>query len=236
MEHIIFILSHNSKDMTSKVYDSLSKQSNNVFVLENSYIEEEKFLNDNTIDLGKENIGLGGFYDYICEYVKDKQNIFVGIFNNDISEIDDNFVNIMSKYFKEENGIVHPSLNDEGCPYIHMKKTGNSFKYANFVETVVPFFNVEVLKELSKYSPLHYYGWVDGLSSKLSKKTLNLNNIVVDETTIKHDRGGVRKKMEPIDSNYSEYSQNAVRTYNEWLNKYDISSTFLMEGIEESWT
>ena len=42
----IFILSHNSKQYTKSVYDSLIQQHQNVFVLENSYIESEKFQNE----------------------------------------------------------------------------------------------------------------------------------------------------------------------------------------------
>jgi hypothetical protein len=235
MEHVIFIMSHNSKEMTSKVYDALSKQSENVFVLENSYIEEERFSNENTIDLGEENIGVGGFYDYICEYAKDKENIFIGIFNNDISGIDDNFMDVVSKYFKKENGIVHPSLNDKDCPYPQMSKNGENFRYVNFVENVVPFYNVDVLKVLSNFTPLHYYGWLDGVTSKISQQILNLHNVVIDETTIEHERGGVRKKMESIDSNYSKYSENAEETWEEWMEKHKIFKIFWWEGIYKSW-
>ena len=231
MKHVIFIMSHNSKEMTSQVYETLSKQSDNVFVLENSYIEEEKFLNKNTIDFGEKNIGVGGFYDYICEYAQDKEDMFIGIFNNDISNIDDNFVNDIEKHFFKDVGIIHPALDDEGCPYPQMKKNGDTFRYVNFVENVVPFYNVEVLKELSKYIPLHYYGWVDVLASRLSQKVLGLKNMVVDETTIKHERNGVRKKMEPIDSNYSNYSDNADKTWKEWIDKYNFPETYWSEEI-----
>jgi len=231
MEYLIFILSHNSKSRTSYVYETLAKQTDSVYVLENSYIQDRKFTNSKTIDFGEKNIGIGGFYDFVCNYAKDKNDLFIGIFNNDISEISDDFVKRMSKHFKKENGIVHPALNDFGCPYPQMKVNGDSFRYVNMIENVVPFYNVEVLKELSKYMPLHYYGWVDILASRLSQKVLHLNNVLIDDIVVKHERSGVRKELEPIDSNWSQYQINAERTWREWVNKYNFPESYWTEGI-----
>lgn len=228
--HVIFIMSHNSKEMTQKVYDSLSKQSDNVFVLENSYIENEKFLNDKTIDFGEKNIGMGGFVDYIIDYALDKENLFIGMFNNDIFDIPDNFINKIEKYFISAAGVVHPSLNDDGCAYPQMKNQSSSgSRFVDFVEGVCPFVNVEVLKQMKKYSPTHYYGWYDIVCSRISSKVLGLCNIVTDDVVVSHTRSGVRKKMESVDKNNTEYQTLADKTFNDWVLKNNIPREYYIK-------
>lgn len=224
-EHIVFILSHNSKHHTEYVYSELKKQTDNVIVLENSYIPEKKFLNEDTVDFGEKNIGVGGFYDYIIETYSDK-DLFVGIFNNDIFDIPSNLIEEASKFFNSNVGIISPSLNDPGCPYPEMFKCGDSYRKVKFVENVCPFYNSKVIGELKSSIPTHYYGWIDVILSKISN-FYNFDNIILDSSTVSHIRSGIRKEMESIDNNYSIYSQLAGTSYEEWISSRTQLHKFL---------
>ena len=144
-DYIIYILSHNSKDFTQRVFDQLKKQTNNLYVLENSSIPGEIFNNEFTIDLGIKNIGVGGMYDWIIDKHKNDKNLFVGIFNNDVFDISNNFIESSVKHFKENTGIVHSSVIDAGCPYPVMSKRGENYREVYFIENICPFYNVEIL-------------------------------------------------------------------------------------------
>lgn len=221
----IFILSHNSKEYTKSVYDSLIKQHPNVFVLENSYVENERFQNENTIDFGSENIGAGGFWDFLITKYADKDDFFVGIFNNDITNISEDLYEKASKFFTPDVGIISPVLDDPGCPYQSMFKSGDDFRKVDFIETVAVFINSRVLRELKDSIPVHYWGWLDVISSKISNH-LNLDNIMLDTCSVTHERSGIRKKMEDIDRNYSIYMSNAERDYNLWIEKNPYLNKF----------
>lgn len=222
----IFILSHNSKQYTKSVYDSLIQQHQNVFVLENSYIESEKFQNENTIDFGSENIGVGGFLDFLITKYSDKDDFFVGIFNNDITNISEDLYKNASKFFTPDVGIISPSLNDPGCPYPEMFKIGDDFRKVQFVENVAVFVNSRILRELKDSIPVHYWGWVDVICSKISNY-LKLDNIILDNSSITHERSGVRKKMEDVDKNYSTYMSKADQDYNLWIEKNSYLNKFI---------
>lgn len=220
MNYLIFIMSHNTKELTDYVYTTLKKQTDNVRVLENSYLNERKFLNDDTIDFGPENIGMGGFYDYVIDNYGDLNDYFIGIFNNDIFNIPEDYIEKITKYLSPEYGIIHSALDDAGCPYPHMfKNPSTNSRVVPFIETVAPFFNTKILKEMQKFVPTHYYGWTDVPMSKISLK-LGLKNIIVDEITISHERSGVRKRMEEIDGSLTKFWSEVGQTLNEWKEKH----------------
>jgi len=233
MNHIIFILSHNSKEYTDHVYSALRKQTDNVFVLENSYIPELKFSNEQTIDLGSNNLGVGGFYDYVINNYCDKENLFVGIFNNDITNIPDNLISRVSEYFKEDVGIISPALDDEDCPrHSPMLPIGNVPRIlgpSQFVENVVPFYNTKVLKQMQEFVPVHYYGWVD-IALSLMSTEMGLKNVVLDDCILTHIRSAIRKDMEKVDKNYSVYMNNAGTTHKEWLDKHPKLKEIMRNG------
>ncbi len=217
-DYIIYILSHNSKNYTQRVFNQLKKQTDNLYVLENSSIPEETFDNEFTINLGVKNIGVGGMYDWIIDKHKNDKNLFIGIFNNDIFNISDNFIECLLPHLNAKTGIIHSSIIDEGCPYPVMFKQNNNFREVFFIENICPVFNVEILKVLHSSIPIHIYGWVDLICSNISN-SLKLKNIIIDKTSITHERSGIRKKMNPIDFNFDIYKRNAALEFEKWVYK-----------------
>lgn len=218
MKHMIFICSHNSKEYTQYVYDALKAQTPNVKVLENSDIPERKFLNNDTIDLGDENIEIGGYFDYIIENYSDLEDTFVGIFNNDLLNIPDDYMENLIPYFRQDVGVVSSSLDDPGCPYRSNIHVNNSeFREVDVIEGVCPFYNTKVLRIFKKYVPINKCGYIDYYASKKADQ-MGLKNIIVDKTILKHIRSGVRVQMESIKGSLKSHNDSLQAEYHDWLN------------------
>jgi len=218
MRYIIYIMSYNSKENTEQLYSELKKQNANVKVLENSSTEEQLFKSEDTIDLGRENIGVGGFYDYVLNNISDDID-FYGIFNNDVMGLSDNFIESIISSFKPDIGIIHPEIiGDITHPY--QSKIGEIYgnNTYNFIENVLPFYNYNLLlryKELlSEPIRQHFYGWMDKVLSNISNE-MGFYNIILSGCNATHDRSGVRKS---IKNNYNDYVRNSEGTYRQFLN------------------
>lgn len=219
-------MSYDSKNRTSYVYEKLKSQKANVKILENSSSEDLMFNSEDTIDLGRKNIGVGGFYDYVINNINENIN-FYGIFNNDITDISNNFIEEHIKNFSDNIGILHSNLNDQTFidSQARFIKDINLNTYS-FIENVIPFYSYALLNKysslLSKPIKQHYYGFMDKLLSNVSNE-MNLNNIILKNCIATHERSGVRKS---IDGNYQDYILNTRRTYDDFikqnpnLNKY----------------
>lgn len=209
-------MSYNSKNRTEYVYTTLKNQKANVKVLENSSNEDEMFKCADTIDLGRENIGVGGFYDYIINNIHSDIN-FYGIFNNDILDISHNFMDAVIDNFKDDIGILHPILNDIQHPWQVCIGEIYGHKKYGFIENVIPFYNYKLLyqyeKKLTKPIKQHFYGWMDKILSNISNE-MNLHNIVINSCIATHQRSGVRNS---IPGNYEDYANNGSKTYTEFL-------------------
>jgi hypothetical protein len=210
MKYIIFIFSYNSKDRTEYIYETLKKQGANVKVLENSTTEEMMFKSPDTIDLGRENIGLGGFHTYILENCLDENISFYGFFTNDIYGFSDNYIECMTSNFNEEIGILHSRVdNDMVHPWERIIGMWNGLPDYNFIEGVVPFYNYKVLSKYKSFleTPIQteFYGTNDGLMSSVSN-LLELHNIRINDCYVSHDRSGVRKSVQ---NNFKDYHDNA---------------------------
>lgn len=209
--------------MTKKVVNSLSEQAD-ILVIENSTFDDLRFTDDSNCkikDLGSDNIGYGGCLDYILQSEIVDNYEFVGIFNNDIFDIPSDFIEKQSIFLNDNIGIVHAGLIDAGCPYGWMIYRQNSPSIVcmpeSFIENVAPIISSKVLKEFSKYTPTHYYGHVDKELNCISA-SLNLINIVTNDTHLSHMRGGVRDSLQIIDNNKLDYFENWKKTKDEWLN------------------
>jgi len=220
MKILIAIISHNSKEFTQNIVNSLTIINNiDIIVVENSNLLNKKYNGSCKIDdFGPDNIGYGGCIQQIIEKYSDMYD-FIGLFNNDLINIPTNYCSIMMKYMKPEYGIVHSALIDVNCPYPQMIVNNNLLlAEVKMIENVCPFVSTKVLKEFKKYFPLHYYGWIDNELSATSL-SLGLKNVVVHETNITHHRSAVRKMLEPINKNFTDYISNAEMTYNSWISK-----------------
>jgi hypothetical protein len=220
MNYIIFVFSYNSKDKTQYVYDTLKSQGAIVKVLENSTTHNAAFESEDTIDLGRNNIGIGGFQDYILENCLDEKINFYGFFTNDVYNFSSNYIESIESNFNENIGILHSKVdNDILHPWVRQIGVWNNMPTYNFIENIVPFYNYKLLV---KYKSLleppiknHYYGWMDGTTSSLSN-ILGLYNIILNECHVSHDRGGIRKN---IIGNYEDYIDNAGQSFSKFLNQ-----------------
>ncbi len=214
-------MSYNSKDRTSYVYRTLKSQNANVKVLENSSHEDLMFASEDTIDLGRANLGTGGFYDYILNNITEEFQ-FYGIFNNDIFNISDNFIEEHLANFGEEVGIIHSQLDDQifKIRQIQYLLTSNNCSSSySFVENVIPFYNYKLLKYysnlLTKPIKQHFYGCMDIILSNISNE-IGLQNIIINNCIASHERSGVRKS---ISGNYEDYKKNGTKDYQDFLQR-----------------
>lgn len=220
MDHIIFICSHNSKHYTQYVYDKLKEQNANVKVLENSDIPERKFFNEDTIDLGDVNIELGGLFDHIIINYSNLEDTFIGIWNNDLLNIPDDYMKCMEPYFRDDVGCVSSSLDDPGCPYPwHGRAQGSEFHEIEIIEGVCPFYNSKLLREFRKYTPINKAAYLDYYLCKKSRQ-MGFKNIIVDTTMLKHVRSGVRSELENVNKNLTRFTELILPEYNQWLEKF----------------
>jgi len=210
MKYIIFIFSYNSKDRTEYIYQTLKKQGANVKVLENSTTEEMMFKSTDTIDLGRENVGLGGFHTYILENCLDENISFYGYFTNDIHGFSDNYIECITSKFNENIGVLHSRVdNDMVHPYSNVIGEWGGLDIYNFIEGIVPFYNYKILSKYKSFLEIpiqtEFYGTNDGLMSGISN-FLKLYNVRVNDCYVSHDRSGVRKSVQ---NNFKDYVDNA---------------------------
>jgi len=214
MNYIIYIFSYNSKDRTEYVYKTLKSQGANVCVLENSTTLEQSFQSIDTIDLGRENIGLGGFYTYILENCLNQNIDFYGFFTNDIYGFSDNYVECITSKFDENIGVLHSRVdNDIIHPWEVIIGELNGYPIYNFIEGIVPFYNYKIL---NKYKSLlempiqtEFYGTNDGIMCSVSN-FMKLYNLRVTDCYVSHDRSGVRKSVENNFTDYCDKSRNSL--------------------------
>ena len=220
MKMAICIVSHNSKDYTNYVVDSLLSQQSDVFVVDNSTIDDLKYTGSaRTHYIVGANVGYGGCFDAILRSNLIDDYEFVGVFNNDLLEIPTDFCTKLHGHLSEEIGIIHPGLRDDGCPYPNMRlDPSQTIKYCTHIENVCPVYSSLVLKEYKKYTPSHYYGFIDYALSAVSIG-MGLKNLVVNDTSVKHLRSAVRKSLESTTKNFSDYTSKADRTYVTWINE-----------------
>ena len=210
-------MSYNSKEKTSYVYSTLKSQKANIVVLENSSSEELRFMCEDTIDLGRKNLGVGGFYDYIVNNIN-KNIQYYGIFNNDINNISENFIEEHIKHFSNNIGILHSSLDDPIFTQNHKPyKQIDGLNMYKFIENVIPFYSYNLLNKylslLSKPIKQHYYGFMDALLSNISNE-MNLYNVILKNCIATHERSGVRKS---ISGNYEDYIANIDESFHSFI-------------------
>lgn len=214
---LIIICSYNSKNHTKKVYDELKNISNiDLLIIDNSSSPEliSNFGEYNHI--GTENIEYGGMHDYILNMNKIYQYDYVGIFNNDIFGFTQMHFNILEKYLNQDVGYISFSISPEYDKFANiMCPATNSFREVNFIENVAPIYSIKLLKELSKYIPVHTYGLIDKFMSSRCNE-INLKNIIIDEISFHHLRSGVRKEVNTLD----QYLKNYQKETNNWINRF----------------
>jgi hypothetical protein len=214
---LIIICSYNSKNHTKKVYDELKLVSNiDLMVLDNSSSLNLISNFDPFIHIGTENVEYGGMHDFILNMNKIYDYEYVGIFNNDIFGFTQEHFNILEKYLNSEVGYISFSISSKYDKFANiMYPITNSFREVNFIENVASIYNIRLLKELSKYVPIHKYALIDKFMSSRCNE-LGLKNIIIDEISFHHLRSGVRKEVNTFD----QYILNHVDETNKWISKY----------------
>jgi hypothetical protein len=214
---LIIVCAYNSKNHTKKVYDELKDVPNiDLIILDNS--SSTDLISDfgPYIHIGFENIEYGGMHDFILNMDKIYSYKYVGIFNNDIFGFTKNHFEVLEKYLKDDVGYVSFSISPEYDKFANiMYPTTKTFREVNFVENVAPIYNIKLLKELSKYSPIHKYALIDKFMS-LRCNELMMKNIIIDEVSFHHLRSGVRKEV----NSFERYINNHLIETNIWIEKY----------------
>lgn len=223
-KNLIFICSYNSKNYTKKLFDELSfcLEYIDIIIIDNSNIKEEICDFGNCIHIGYENVEFGGMHDYILKMPIIENYEFIGIFNNDIFGFTSEHFKILQNYLNENTGYISFSISpdvDKAVTYAHggiMKTRENSiFRFSNFIENIAPIYNIKLIKELKKFSPIHKFGLIDYFMSRKSID-MGLNNIIIDNFYIHHVRSGVRKLTGSL-QNY--YDNGSIETEN-WKRRF----------------
>jgi len=209
------ICSFNSPELTKIVYDGLKNQEgHDLYILENSTDEDKIFDEGRVIDLGRDNIGFGGMHDYIWRSFRDYD--FVGIWNNDVYDIPENYIEVLKKYLNPRIGIASSAINREGTGWEQMTQLRkDGYREVNHIEDVAAYFNTKLFGTFKSYSPFGRYGVNDVAESLLSSRA-GFKNIVIDEIKIGHLLSGARKAAGVMD----EYLKRGTQDMLEWIAKY----------------
>ena len=215
---LVCICSYNTKEYTKRVYEEIAQSDMvDIVIIDNSSEKEEIPDFGKCHHIGYDNVEFGGMHDYILNLPLISKYKFVGIFNNDIFGFTKKHFEILEKYLNDENGYVSFSVSPEydksaGIMHTDEKK---KFRETNFIENIAPFYNIRLLNELKKYSPISKYGLIDWFMSKKSNQ-MGMKNIIIDEVSFHHMRSGTRKKT----GSYQKYKEQHHVCQEEWAKRY----------------
>lgn len=214
---LIIICSYNSKKHTKRVYDELKNISNiDLLVVDNSSSVDLVSNFEPFIHIGTENVEYGGMHDFILNMDKIYYYDYVGIFNNDTFGFTEKHFQVLDKYLNLSVGYISFSISPEYDKSANiMYPTTKSFREVGFIENIAPIYNVQLLKELSKYMPIHKYALIDKFMSSRCNE-LGLKNIIIDEVSFHHLRSGVRKEV----NSFEQYIKNHIDETNKWISEY----------------
>lgn len=205
--------------MTDPIVKALLKgKKHDIYVLDNSSTEEQVYKNKNieVIDLGRENIGFGGMHDYIFREPRFRKYDFVGIFNNDIYDIPENYFETIEKNIDGSEGIVSSAFHKDGSGWEQMWRIHKDGKRQVFhIEDIACYFNTKLFDKFAEFIPYHFYGTQDIVLSKLTEKQ-GYKMYVVDDLEIGHMLAGAREKA----GVKKEYLNNNSTSLVNWLERF----------------
>lgn len=220
------IVSYNTPEYTKNTVDcilNLSKSEdyeNKIIVIENSTDDHLTYKNNSDlveiIDLGRQNIYLGGCTQYIFDTYKDSCYDYVGILNNDLVSINPNmFIEFVNYIRNLKNvGIISASINKDGTGWNDMKNNRSlEYSIVNHVENICSFYNVKLFNIFRRYFPLPKYCWIDVQFSKISRDN-GYVNIICHKCIVEHMLSGTLKKT----NMYADYLKKCDEDYKSWIN------------------
>jgi hypothetical protein len=213
------ICSYNTPEMTDRVVKELLRgKKHDIYVLDNSSNEEQVYKNDKVevIDLGRENVGFGGMHDYIFTEPRFRKYDFVGIFNNDIYDIPENYFETIEKNIDGSEGIVSSAIKKDGSGWEQMWKIHQDGKRQVFhVEDIACYFNTKLFDRFAEFIPFQWYGITDIQTSQLALQA-GYKLYIIDDIEIGHELGGARKKV----GSYKNYLNDSGNKMNEWFDRF----------------
>lgn len=214
---LIIICAYNSKNHTEKLYNELKEVKGiDLLVVDNSSSADLISNFEPFIHIGFENVECGGMHDFILNMELINNYDFVGIFNNDIFGFTNNHFEALHRYLAEDVGYCSLSISP-----VHDARAGimhpvtSTFREVHFIENVAAIYNIKLLKELKKYMPIHRFALIDIFMS-IKSIELDMRNIIIDEVSFHHLRGGVRKQT----GSFEIYMRDHTAAYNKWLEEH----------------
>lgn len=219
MEICTIICSYNTAEMTDGIVKALLKgKKHDIFVLDNSSTEGQVYKNSDieVIDLGRENIGFGGMHDYIFREPKFRKYDFVGIFNNDIYDIPENYLETIEKNLDGSEGIVSSAFHKDGSGWEQMWRIHKDGKRQVFhIEDIACYFNTQLFNKFAEFIPYHFYGTQDIVLSELAKEK-GYKLYVIDDVEIGHMLAGARRNAGVL----KEYLNGNSTSQTNWFEIY----------------
>jgi hypothetical protein len=211
---LIIVCAYNSKNHTEKLYNELKEVKNiDLLIVDNSSSPELISNFEPFIHIGFENVECGGMHDFILNMDLINNYDFVGIFNNDIFGFTNSHFEAVHRYLADDVGYCSLSISPQydfraGI----MQPVTSTVRESHFIENVAPIYNIKLLKELKKYMPIHKFALIDIFMSIKSLEG-GMRNIIIDELSFHHLRGGVRKQV----GSFNRYMSDHTAAYVDWL-------------------
>jgi GT2 family glycosyltransferase len=214
MRYASVIISYNSSSLTDRVYSELKKGfPHDIFVIENSSSEDKMWKGEGLIDLGRGNLGYGGCCDFVFQDKRFREYDFVGILNNDIFDIPENYAKTLERFMRDDVGMISSSIEKSGSSWPQMWHYKDTlFRDVLHVETIATYFNTKLFDEFCKYIPTDYYGILDVAFSAVSD-SMGYKNRVVDGVVIGHMLSGGREMA----GTKEDYLVNNSKAHAEWM-------------------
>jgi len=227
------ICSYNTSEMTDSVVKALLMgKKHDIYVLDNSSTEEQVYKNKDieVIDLGRENVGFGGMHDYIFTEPLFRKYDFVGIFNNDIYDIPEDYFEIIERNIKGGEGIVSSAIQKDGSGWEQMWRIHKDGKRQVFhIEDIACYFNTKLFDRFAEFIPFQWFGITDIQTSQLASEA-GYKLYVIDDLEIGHELGGARKKIGIFESYLKESSGKMAI----WLDRFPHLRKLYNDYLEQT--
>jgi len=232
MQLCTIICNYNTAEMTDRVVKELLRgKKHDIYVLDNSSTEKQVYKNKDVvvIDLGRENVGFGGMHDYIFTEKLFRKYDFVGIFNNDIYDIPENYFETIEKNIDGSEGIVSSAFYKNGSGWEQMWRIHQDGKRQVFhVEDIACYFNTKLFDRFAEFIPFQWYGITDIQTSQLALQA-GYKLYIVDDIEIGHELGGARKKI----GSYQNYLNDSGNKMTEWFERYPELSKLYNDYLKQ---
>lgn len=217
MKTLCAILSYNTPELTTNLYNSLEPYKSDIYdliVIENGSNEFNSSLS--RIEL-KRNIYFGGGLNYAFKYILANSNKYDSLMflNSDLILHGMNYVKTLREYLNEYH-IISPAIINSEYNQCHWKQmwnwNNNDIRKVKWIDFQAPLFHIDFIKKQQEFPNELLLGWGQDILSGINCEQWDMNIGVVDKCTITHlNSQTIRKNNHSPDPILQTYNQRAER-------------------------